>query len=175
MKYVPIRYLQPSFPQLLCQPKNHDQEDCMELFQCQAPYMYKNIKIQESILMLLDKIIKLYWNQIYTKWMIFFGCSSHSKRTVVLQTQEWIYKEKKKKRDLGCMEAFKTPKFIEKHHLWTEQTCKVELSHLQSHDSRETTPFVKLWWGAQHVPSLLCLGWHQIDQCTWPFPLLPVS
>ena len=72
MKYVPIRYLQPNFPRLLCQLKNHEQEDCMELFQCQAPCMYKNIKIRETILMLLDKIIKLYWNQIYTKWMIFF-------------------------------------------------------------------------------------------------------
>ena len=59
-EYVPIRYLQPNFPQLLCLQKSHDQEDCMELFQCQAPYMHKNIK---SILMLLDKIINIYGGQ----------------------------------------------------------------------------------------------------------------
>ena len=47
--------------------------------------------------------------------IFFFGCSSHSKRTVVLQTQE--LKKKKMERDIGYMEAFKTPKFIEKHRL----------------------------------------------------------
>ena len=39
----------------------------------------------------------------------------------------------------------------------------------------ETTPFVKQWWDAQHVLSLLNLGWVQIKQYAWFFPLLPVS
>ena len=80
VKLVPKSYLQPNFPQLLCQQKNHDQEDCMELAQCQAPYMHKVSRLKRAF-----SCFRIRKNFPY--------CSSHSKEIIVLETQERIGKK----------------------------------------------------------------------------------
>lgn len=60
MKNIPQSYQQANFPRQLCQQKIHDQQDCKEQFQCQAPCILKCIKMAVS-----------YFQRTYCKHLVF--------------------------------------------------------------------------------------------------------